>query len=184
MVALRLLLIAMVGLSVLAGQPAVSGRPIHISILSRYSESLSQAKAIFDQRYGQGLIELHLAETTMDPKTVENSDAIVLHYAGVAAFSGLSPAVRRMRNPKAVEMAVPADNMERLWGIKPQPNLQARAEKLWTAGGAENLASSLALLYNAAGGERAPASPGGEGGPDVRDLASPGAEAVFLSPGV
>lgn len=134
--------------------PAQAADPVRIVALSRYSESVEEAKNLFDKKFGAGLIEVEVGESEIAPEKLARADVIVFHYLSGAIYERYASQVKAAAARGAIVLGIPGDNAERFWKVKADAKLLAWAEQFWTYGGVENLAGFLALLYRAAGGAK------------------------------
>ncbi|MGC4083063.1 MAG: cobaltochelatase subunit CobN [Vicinamibacterales bacterium] len=152
--ALRIIRVVLFAACLLAQLRSASADPVRIVVLSRYSDAVASAAEAFRAKYGEGLIELALGESAVDPESVRGANVVFVHYMSAQVFARIAPGVKVAVGRGATALAVPPDNMERQWGVKADARYLGKATAYWESGGPDNMTAFLALLYVAGGGTR------------------------------
>lgn len=136
-------------------QSAVTRRPVHLAVITRFADVLRDAAPEFEQKYGAGLLELSISDGNgqLAADKLINADVIFVYHVGNEVYEQLHDPVQTAVKRGAKVIASPPDGMERFWKLKPDLNAVARGELYWSTGGTENLVSLLAFLYRAGGGQ-------------------------------
>lgn len=106
-----LLRLVLLTASVLVPVCAASADPVRIVVPSRYSEALATAAEAFEARYGEGLIQLQLGESTIGPDALRSADVVFAHYMSAQVFARVAPGVKLAVARGATALAVPGDNL-------------------------------------------------------------------------
>lgn len=138
-----------------AAAAAVHQQPIRILLISDQSQIFPQVKAIFDKRFGDGLISLRIVPSDdASVKDLQNADVVFTYYLRVDVLQRLSPAIPQTQRRGVQILSVPPDVSETEWRVQLDRSLSSQASAYWQYGEANNMLAFLAFLYRVGGGPR------------------------------
>jgi len=125
-----------------------------VVILTRLSQSLPEAVALFEAKWGKELIRVSYGDAAAPPAELERAEVVLAYSMHAEEARSLAPRMKPLISRGVRVMAHWPEGAERQWGLRQDAGRLAAIVEYWNYGGAENMARMLGYLYGEVAGRQ------------------------------